>query len=191
MRFEVQDTVDTDLWMDISEKQLEDFFIAYAHMKTGIRPIARQIKLDCGIADVLCRAGKGLYFVVELKAVPLADKDLAQVLAYTCEFRARHPQYRFVPLLIGPRFGATYLQHVLQPFCSYNGVVAPHVALYSLYDFSAHEGLEFRRRNRPQIDSQLKRADHLTSAKDKADAFGNSYLPDLRGPLSMPYGVAE
>lgn len=134
--------------IEISEAQLEAFFILVCSDRMSLKYVASQVRMNSGIADVICRQSQGVYYVVELKAEPLQSKHLAQVLGYVCELRARHPEKIIKPLLIGPDINEGHLSHCLRWYDEFPGEFGdqtqiPSVCEYRLYDFDAVEGLNF------------------------------------------------
>lgn len=69
----------------ITEKQLEDYICENPEslFGPGTEVIGRQISLPHGRLDVLMWAGYGETVVLELKARPLEEKDIGQILRYT------------------------------------------------------------------------------------------------------------
>lgn len=70
--------------MKISEKMLEDFFYEYPEeLYSNIEILGRQVTLPHGIVDLLgwdCLLNRVM--VIELKACPIKNRDIAQVLRY-------------------------------------------------------------------------------------------------------------
>lgn len=81
----------------VSERELEDFVCEHPEevFFRGTEIIGRQVKLKHGILDILAWNGEGTY-VVELKARPLKEKDIGQVLRYTHDVREGLKQYGFI-----------------------------------------------------------------------------------------------
>jgi len=67
---------------EISEQELEDFICEHPEeLWRELEIIGRQVKLEHGILDVLAW-NYGRTYVIELKARPLKEKDIGQVLRY-------------------------------------------------------------------------------------------------------------
>lgn len=83
--------------VEISERELEDFVCENPEevFFRGTEIIGRQVKLKHGILDILAWNGEGTY-VIELKARPLKEKDIGQVLRYTYDVREGLKQYGFI-----------------------------------------------------------------------------------------------
>jgi len=154
--------------ISISEAQLEDFFIQTCDDRLGLRFVARQVRLDCGVMDVLCYAD-GVFYVVELKAGELRAADLAQVLAYTCEFKAKHPHKTIRPLLIGSGLRDDFLKHCLSVY----DFGTDHVSAceYRLYGFCASRGIGFRWLSPKQKKLEDGRIDHFSKAFNRFSTF--------------------
>ena len=164
----MSDQVQTTL--NISEAQLEEFFIRSCDRLLGFKVLASQMRLECGIVDVFCYDRENAFYVVELKAEPLRSRHLAQVLSYTCELRAKHPHKIIRPLLIGPSLDDQHLQNCLSYFCSEFHATA--VCEYRLYSFDALNGIEFSWMSNPQKKAEENRHDWAHIAQNKLGDAG-------------------
>ncbi|WP_420415267.1 hypothetical protein [Roseibium sp.] len=163
--------------IEISEAQLEEFFIRSCAERLSLGYLASQVRLSSGIADVICRQSKGVYYVVELKAEPLQAKHLAQVMGYVCELRARHYDKVIKPLLIGPSVADDHLLGCLRWFDEFPDAThwatneASAVSEYRLYDFDALSGLNFFSSGIKQRNLEAARAE---SAAERCDQLVKS-----------------
>jgi hypothetical protein len=151
--------------LNISEAQLEEFFVQSCDHLIGFKVLDRQMRLDCGIVDVFCYEEDDAYYVVELKAEPLRSKHLAQVLSYTCELRAKHPHKIIRPLLIGPTLEDQHLLNCI----NYHGSEFNSTAVceYRLYSFDALRGINFSWVSNPQRQAEEKRHEWAYQAQEK------------------------
>lgn len=150
--------------LQFSEAQLEDFFLCSCRDRLALKPIQRQVRLECGIIDVLCVADTGRFFIVELKAGPLKPEHLAQVLSYACELRAKHPDKVFQPMLIGTDVQDRHLANCLTWY-----VPGARTALcdYRIFDIALDSGITFDRYSPVQRDSECARGEAFDEALER------------------------
>jgi len=170
----LQASTNANFHLDITEKQLEDAFVSYGAYSIHMTPVARQVRLNSGVADVLCRIGNKKWCVVELKARPLTDKDLAQVMAYTNELRSKHLQFMFMPLLIGKSVSGDYLKHCIAHLDEIERVRFSSTAFYGLYSFTACDGLSFNWINQASEESWKSRAKAVVDQLERFERAGRS-----------------
>lgn len=138
--------------INFTEKELEDYFCEIVNDEFECRLVGRQIKLNCGVLDVLIRdRANGIYHVCELKRECINDAALSQVLAYTAELREIHPFRKFSPLLIGDNISGKHIHHALNRF---EASVTPPVASVIIFGYSLDDGVSFHYISKPQVKSQ-------------------------------------
>ncbi len=147
-----------------TEEELETYFCEVADEEFECRIIGRQIRLECGVLDVLMKSRvANLYFVVELKKGCLSDADLAQVSAYTAELRCRFPSRKFISVLLGQGISAKYLHYALDRFRNNQ---FPVLAYYIIFGWDMESGVSFDWFNQDQNDHEKYRNDLCRVAAD-------------------------
>lgn len=165
-----------NMQLQITEAQLEEFFVQGCYERLGLGVLARQMRLDCGILDVFAHDYGGRYYVVELKAEPLKARHLAQVLSYTCELRAKHPHKIIKPMLIGPDVADDYLKDCLVYFGS--DLDASGACEYRLYGFDALSGLNLSWVAKNQREAETRRHTWIEEAQLRLNRSGRITASD-------------